>query len=213
LNRGRKLLLHGDGKHTRRYLYAGDAADAFDTILHKGTLGQIYNIPSSDEISNTELCSHLMALFGIPNKTAEDFYNCVQHTRDRPFNDRRYAVDGAKLKALGWRQKTTFADGLKLTVEWYRQYGERWWGNIENLFQAFPEVSEGVVSPIRRSERSERCSIDASAVAHTNAASNLLKALAEESTPIDEDGKLLNGGAVGPLNLSKHAVLQPPAEL
>ena len=43
-------MLHGDGKNTRRYLYAGNAADAFDTILHRGQIGEIYNVDSSDEI-------------------------------------------------------------------------------------------------------------------------------------------------------------------
>ena len=55
LRRQRPMILHGDGSPTRRYLYAGDAADAFDTILHKGTLGQIYNVGSYDEISNLHI--------------------------------------------------------------------------------------------------------------------------------------------------------------
>ncbi|KAF3938350.1 ADP-L-glycero-D-manno-heptose-6-epimerase [Dactylella cylindrospora] len=138
LNRGGKLLLHGDGKHTRRYLFAGDAADAFDTILHKGTIGQIYNVGSYDEISNTELCGRLIKEFGIEESRFDEI---VHHVQDRPFNDRRYAVDGTKLRQLGWDQKTSFEDGLKLTVEWYRKFGEKWWGDISNVIgTAFPVV-------------------------------------------------------------------------
>ncbi|KAF3223523.1 hypothetical protein TWF106_004914 [Orbilia oligospora] len=138
LNRGGKLLLHGDGKHTRRYLFAGDAADAFDTILHKGQIGQIYNVGSYDEISNIELCQRLIKEFGHP---AEKYDDIVEHVIDRPFNDRRYAVDGTKLRNLGWDQKTKFEDGLKLTVEWYRTFGEEWWGDISNVIGvAFPVV-------------------------------------------------------------------------
>ncbi|KAK6351885.1 hypothetical protein TWF718_005030 [Orbilia javanica] len=138
LNRGGKLLLHGDGKHTRRYLFAGDAADAFDTILHKGQIGQIYNVGSYDEISNIELCQRLIKEFGHP---AEKYSEIVEHVIDRPFNDRRYAVDGTKLRNLGWDQKTKFEDGLKLTVEWYRKFGEEWWGDISNVIGvAFPVV-------------------------------------------------------------------------
>src|SRR5205823_350335 len=102
LHRGNKLLLHGDGKHTRRYLFAGDAADAFDTILHKGAVGQIYNVGSADEISNLTLCAELLKQFGVEDPA--QFESFVKHTQDRPFNDRRYAVDATKLKALGWTQ-------------------------------------------------------------------------------------------------------------
>jgi len=143
LHRGEKLLLHGDGKHTRRYLFAGDAADAFDTILHKGLIGQIYNVGSTDEISNLELCALLLKQFG--HDPAVDFDSFVQHTIDRPFNDRRYAVDATKLKGLGWVQKTTFAEGLKTTVDWYRKFGGDWWGNIDLVLVPFPVVKDSEV--------------------------------------------------------------------
>lgn len=129
LNRGRKAILHGDGSPTRRYLFAGDAADAFDTIFHKGSIGQIYNIGSRDEISNKDLCGLLMDEFKYPRA---DWDKWVEHTHDRPFNDMRYAVDAAKISQLGWTQKTSFEKGLKLTVEWYRTYGESWWGSIDH---------------------------------------------------------------------------------
>lgn len=132
-------MLHGDGKHTRRYLFASDAADAFDTILHKGVIGQTYNVGSTDEISNIELCRLLLAEFG---HNPKDFDNFVKHTVDRPFNDRRYAVDATKLKELGWAQKTTFADGLRMTVGWYRRFGEAWWGNIDKVLVPFPVVKD-----------------------------------------------------------------------
>lgn len=138
LERQSELFLHGDGKHTRRYLYAGDAADAFDTILHKGQIGQIYNVGSSDEISNLTLCDMLLKEFG--HTEEEDLERFVSHTVDRPFNDRRYAVDATKLRELGWRQKTSFETGLKITVDWYRKYGMGWWGDIENVLVPFPVV-------------------------------------------------------------------------
>ncbi|RKU48195.1 hypothetical protein DL546_009568 [Coniochaeta pulveracea] len=140
LNRKQPVVLHGDGSPTRRYLYAGDAADAFDTILHKGQLGQVYNVGSYDEVSNLTLCSKLLAEFGIPHETPEEFRKWVKYTHDRPFNDHRYAVDGTKLRQLGWDQKTSFADGLKMTVEWYRRFGEQWWGDISHVLSPFPIV-------------------------------------------------------------------------
>lgn len=140
LNRGQPLVLHGDGSPTRRYLYAGDAADAFDTILHKGTVGQIYNVGSYDEISNLTLCSKLLKYLDIPHETQEELHKWVKHTKDRPFNDMRYAVDGTKLRNLGWEQKTTFESGMATTVDWYKRFGEKWWGDITNVLTPFPVV-------------------------------------------------------------------------
>lgn len=140
LQRGQKLSLHGNGKHTRRYLYAGDAADAFDTILHKGSVGQVYNVGSSDEISNFTLCSMLLGQFGFANETNEDIYEHVVHCEDRPFNDHRYAVDGSKLKQLGWKQNTSFNKGLRITVDWYKKYGATWWGDVSDRLTPFPTV-------------------------------------------------------------------------
>ncbi|KAK0629760.1 dtdp-glucose-dehydratase [Bombardia bombarda] len=141
LNRGQPVVLHGDGTPTRRYLYAGDAADAFDTILHKGQLGQIYNVGSHDEISNLSLCGKLLAEMDLEHNSPEAFGLWVKYTHDRPFNDHRYAVDGTKLRQLGWEQKTSFADGLRITVEWYRRFGEQWWGDITKVLSPFPVVA------------------------------------------------------------------------
>lgn len=134
------LFIHGDGKHTRRYLYAGDAASAFDTILHRGDIGQIYNVDSKDEVSNLELARTLLGMFGY-----SDTESWIQHTRDRPFNDRRYAVDGTKLRQLGWVQRVSFEDGLAATVDWYCKFSG-WWGPIDNtLLSPFPIVKAGIV--------------------------------------------------------------------
>jgi hypothetical protein len=141
LARHQPVVLHGDGSPTRRYLYAGDAADAFDTILHRGQPGHIYNVGSADEISNLALCDKLLAEMGIPHATAHDFGRWVKYTHDRPFNDHRYAVDATKLRGLGWEQKTGFAEGLRVTVEWYRRFGERWWGDIGKVLSPFPVVA------------------------------------------------------------------------
>lgn len=141
LHRRQPVVLHGDGSPTRRYLYAGDAADAFDTILHKGQMGHVYNVGSYDEISNLDLCSHLLRGLGIPHDTKEELQKWVKYTHDRPFNDHRYAVDGTKLRQLGWDQKTSFEEGLATTVDWYRRFGEEWWGDISKVLSPFPVVS------------------------------------------------------------------------
>ncbi|KAH7227222.1 uncharacterized protein BKA55DRAFT_667998 [Fusarium redolens] len=140
LHRGQPVVLHGDGSPTRRYLFAGDAADAFDTILHKGEMGHIYNVGSCDEISNITLCLKLLAEIGIDDQNTAEFKKWVKYTHDRPFNDHRYAVDATKLKQLGWTQQTSFEKGLKLTVDWYKRFGEKWWGDISAVLSPFPLV-------------------------------------------------------------------------
>jgi dTDP-D-glucose 4,6-dehydratase len=141
LQRQQKLLLHGDGSPTRRYLYAGDIVDALDTIFHRGDIGQIYNIASKDEICNSDICHRLLDIFGIPHSTAAQMDERVQYTEDRPFNDQRYATDGSKLSALGWEPKMTFDEGLRVTVDWYRRFGEIWWGDISRVLTSFPVVT------------------------------------------------------------------------
>ena len=141
LQRKQKLLVHGDGSPTRRYLYAGDIVDALDTILHKGVIGQVYNIASKDEISNTNICHRLLDMFGIPRQSLAELEKWVEHTPDRPFNDQRYATDGSKLAALGWEPKMDFDQGLRITVDWYRRFGEVWWGDISRVLTSFPVVT------------------------------------------------------------------------
>jgi dTDP-glucose 4,6-dehydratase len=145
LDRGKNLIIHGDGTHTRRYLYAGDAADAFDTILHRGGMGEIYNVGSRDEVSNRDLAELMLRLFGLEGGDGADRKEFIQYVKDRPFNDKRYAVDASMLRGWGWEQKTGFEEGSKLTVEWYRRFGRTWWGDVEGVLTPFPEVQGSVV--------------------------------------------------------------------
>ncbi|KAJ6444697.1 protein phosphatase PP2A regulatory subunit A [Purpureocillium lavendulum] len=147
LGRGRPVVLHGDGRPTRRYLYAGDAADAFDTILHKGQVGHVYNVGSSDEVSNLELSHKILDAMNIDPDNPNRFRRWIKYTKDRPFNDLRYAVDGTKLRKLGWEQKTSFQEGLQMTIDWYQQFGELWWGDISHVLTPFPTVNQGEVMP------------------------------------------------------------------
>jgi dTDP-D-glucose 4,6-dehydratase len=141
------MVLHGDGSHKRRYLFAADAVDAFDTILHRGEIGHVYNVGSHDEISNMELCTLLLETTNIPFQTQAEFDKWVKHTRDRPFNDQRYAVDDSKLRQLGWVQKTSIQKGLTITLNWYSQFGEKWWGNISNVLSPYPTIDRSCEAP------------------------------------------------------------------
>ncbi|PWI69034.1 hypothetical protein PCL_01419 [Purpureocillium lilacinum] len=142
LQRGQPVALHGNGSPTRRYLYAGDAADAFDTILHKGRIGQVYNVGSRDEVGNLALCKMLLAAMGLGQDTPEQLRKYVRYTNDRPFNDSRYAVNATKLHQFGWQQRTSLKDGLALTIAWYRRFGEVWWGDISPALEPFPILKD-----------------------------------------------------------------------
>lgn len=69
----------------------------------------------------------------------KDIAGSIQHTRDRPFNDLRYAVDGTKLRELGWKPQVSFEQGLTNTVDWYAKFSD-WWGPIDNILSPFPVV-------------------------------------------------------------------------
>lgn len=118
------VTIQGSGLHVRRYLYGADAADGFDTLLHKGVIGEAYNIQSSHRVTNLEVAVRTLEQFGYH---PQDFHHRLIWIPDRPFNDHDYWVDGSKLEALGWQQRVPFAEGLKTSVEWYRKNLDAWW--------------------------------------------------------------------------------------
>jgi hypothetical protein len=110
----------------------------------------VYNVDSRDEISNIDLARKLLGMFSIHETDP-----WIQWTRDRPFNDRRYAVDGSKLRKLGWSQSTSFDDGVAATVDWYAKFSA-WWGPVDNtLLAPFPVVRDGLVVQPEASRMSE----------------------------------------------------------
>jgi len=115
----RPLPLYGDGLQRRDWLHVSDHAAGIDHALRHGTAGETYNIPGGTEMTNRDTVALLLERLGKP-------WTLVRTVEDRPGHDRRYAMDGAKLAALGWRPRTSFADGLAATVDWFRA-NERWW--------------------------------------------------------------------------------------
>ncbi|KAJ5570086.1 uncharacterized protein N7459_009516 [Penicillium hispanicum] len=114
LSKGQPLPVHGDGQNIRAFLFAADAAEALDTIFHKGSVYETYNISSG---------AHLKVL-GVAQKVIEFFHGCeqgddishwVEMVEDRPYNDDMYWTDATKLIALGWKQRTGFDEGLEET--------------------------------------------------------------------------------------------------
>ncbi len=119
----RPLPLYGDGLQQRDWLFVTDHAGAIDWVLRQGQTGETYNIPGEAELTNREVVRLLLEALGKP-------WSLVRTVEDRPGHDRRYALDGSKLAALGWHNRVAFADGLRLTVDWFRA-NEGWWRAIK----------------------------------------------------------------------------------
>jgi len=139
LSSNKPLTIQGSGLNSRRYLYGGDAADAFDLVLHRGVIGEAYNVGSDFEVTNLEVAVRMLQLFG--RTPEDDFKSQLVWIADRPFNDFDYRVNGSKLQNLGFQQKTPFEIGLKATVDWYRKNADTWWSSdedIEEVVNAMP---------------------------------------------------------------------------
>lgn len=113
-----RLPLYGDGLQVRDYTYVEDHCRGILLALEKGEPGEIYNIGAGNEMRNIDMARFLLAEIGKP----ESF---IEHVKDRPGHDRRYAVDSSKLKSLGWEPRYDATEALRATVRWYAD--NRWW--------------------------------------------------------------------------------------
>ena len=120
---GRRLPVYGDGLQVRDWIHVEDHCRALLAALEKGRGGEIYNIGSDNEWPNIQIVGRLLEILQKPR-------DLIEHVKDRPGHDRRYAIDAAKARAeLGWSPGIPFADGLKSTVEWYLQ-NRGWWERV-----------------------------------------------------------------------------------
>jgi len=131
--RDRPLPIHGKGENIRSFLYAEDAARAFDVILHKGSIGEIYNIGSVNEKTVNEITTEVLKAFGREDNRSR----WTQHVSDRDFNDARYFIQSDKLEALGWKEEVSFDEGIRKTIDWYKENSGNW-TNFESALAAHP---------------------------------------------------------------------------
>jgi dTDP-glucose 4,6-dehydratase len=126
---GKPLPVYGDGLNIRDWLYVGDHCSALDTVIHRGTKGETYNIGGNNEVKNIELVTQLCHLMDelVPELPTYPAKELITFVKDRPGHDRRYAIDATKIKTqLGWTPSVTIDRGLRLTVEWYLSH-RSWW--------------------------------------------------------------------------------------
>ena len=120
---GKKLPVYGDGMQVRDWIHVDDHCRALLAALEKGRAGEVYNLGSDNEWPNLKIVTRLLEILGRGRES-------IEHVKDRPGHDRRYAIDAAKARTeLGWSPQIDFADGLRSTVDWYvRNRG--WWERV-----------------------------------------------------------------------------------
>ena len=148
LLRGMPVTIHGDGSNTRNFLYVKDVASAFDCILHKGEVGLIYNIGGENEQANITVAKDLIKILGFDETESN---NMIKYVPDRKFNDLRYTINSTKLHKLGWKEEMNWEEGLKSTVEWYKQYSYRY-GNIDSALVPHPRIGTTVTGESNESQ-------------------------------------------------------------
>jgi dTDP-glucose 4,6-dehydratase len=125
LLRNEPVPVYGDGLQVRDWIHVRDHCAAVDRVWRRGRPGEVYNVGGRCELTNLALTQ---ALLDILDKPA----TLIRHVKDRPGHDRRYAIDCGKIeRELGWQPTITFAEGLRQTVQWYRNNGA-WLAGIRN---------------------------------------------------------------------------------
>lgn len=120
---GEKLPVYGDGKNVRDWLYVEDHCSAICEVLHKGKIGEVYNIGGNNEWYNIDIVKIILKLL---NKSEDQ----ISYVKDRPGHDRRYAIDSTKIQTeLGWKPAHQFEDGIEATIKWYVE-NENWWRKV-----------------------------------------------------------------------------------
>jgi len=121
---GEPLPLYGDGQQIRDWLFVDDHCDAVELVLADGVPGEIYNVGGGNELANLDLTRRILEL------TDRDL-SLVRRVPDRAGHDRRYSVDCARIRALGWEPAHAFDDALTETVAWYRKHQD-WWRPLKS---------------------------------------------------------------------------------
>ena len=119
-----KVPVYGDGLNVRDWLYVYDHCSAIDVVLHKGKVGEVYNIGGHNEKTNLEITKIILQAMGKDESS-------IEYVQDRLGHDRRYAIDNHKIQTeLGWQPSLTFEEGIKLTIDWYLK-NQDWIKSIE----------------------------------------------------------------------------------
>ncbi len=115
--------VYGKGENVRDWLHVLDHCKAIDLILHRGRVGEVYNIGGHNERTNLDVVKTVLRTLDKPE-------SLIQYVTDRPGHDLRYAIDPTKIETeLGWKPTYNFDTGIRQTIQWYLDNRE-WWENI-----------------------------------------------------------------------------------
>lgn len=116
---GLKVPLYGDGLNIRDWTFVDDNCAGVHAVLERGDDGEVYNIGAGNELTNAQLTHAILERCG----KGEEM---IEYVPDRLGHDRRYSIDTAKIRAMGWAPQRTFEDALDETVAWYTA-NRQWW--------------------------------------------------------------------------------------
>ena len=114
LNENKKVTIQGDGSCVRAFLHSDDTSKAFECILEKGIVGEIYNIGCDENMEYSVLDIAKILIKKIKN--TDEYDKWIEYIEDRPFNDKRYYISNEKLKQLGWNITINLEDGLNKLI-------------------------------------------------------------------------------------------------
>ena len=131
------LPVYGDGMNVRDWLHVKDHCSAIDAILHRGRIGEVYNIGGNNEKPNLEIVRLIL-------KNLEKPESLISFVKDSPGHDRRYAIDSGKIqRELGWQPFYSFEQGISETIKWYVN-NQAWWTRIiSGEYQKYYNVMYG----------------------------------------------------------------------
>jgi dTDP-glucose 4,6-dehydratase len=133
---GDKLPVYGDGRQIRNWIYVEDFGRGIGTVLERGVPGEVYNVGGPDEAPNLDVVRKIIEYTGQDE-------SLIEYVTDRPGHDRRYSLASEKVRGLGWEAQVRFSEGLKLTVDWYRD-NAAWWEPIRSgEYRAYYERQYG----------------------------------------------------------------------
>jgi dTDP-glucose 4,6-dehydratase len=122
---GKKVPVYGAGQNVRDWLHVDDHCRGIYAALMNGKSGEVYNIGGGLELTNNEITSQILEAMGADESS-------IEYVEDRKGHDLRYSVDWTKInRELGYEPQVKFADGLKQTINWYRE-NEAWWKPLKN---------------------------------------------------------------------------------